>query len=83
MTMEIEVQSVTNFLTEKISEYSKVPVTDLSPDMILEDIGLSSLDIVMISGEIEDEFAIEIDPTVIFESKTINEVVEKVIKLQA
>ncbi len=78
--METEAQAITNFLTEKISAYSKVPVSELPAGKALEDIGLSSLDIVMISGEIEDEFDIEIDPSVIFDSRTINEVVEKVLK---
>lgn len=78
--METDTQSIISFLTEKVSHYSKVPVSELTPDRSLEDIGLSSLDIVMISGEIEDEFGIEVEPTDIFESKTISEVADKVIK---
>lgn len=78
--MDTDIQSIIDFLTQKISMYAKTPISELHPDKALEDIGLSSLDIVMISGEIEDEFEIEIEPNVIFESKTINEVVEKVIE---
>lgn len=77
--MKTDIHSITSFLTQKISMYAKIPVSELHPDRALEDIGLSSLDVVMISGKIEDEFEIEIEPNIIFESKTINEVVQKVI----
>lgn len=79
--MEVDIQSISHFITEKISAYAKVPISDLPIDKALEDIGLSSLDVVMISGEIEDEFDIEINPSIIFESKTIMEVATKVVKL--
>jgi acyl carrier protein len=75
---EFEKIDVVEFLTKKIAAQIKIEVNNLSPDRDLHELGLSSLDAVMISGEMEDRFEVEIDPIIMFESRSINEVAEKV-----
>ncbi|WP_341225340.1 acyl carrier protein [uncultured Arcticibacterium sp.] len=79
--MKIDYNYIIDFLSKKISSHSNTPLASLSSDVSMENIGLSSLDVVIISGEIEDEFDVEIEPSVIFESKTINDVAHKLLKL--
>lgn len=78
---EFEKTEVIELLREKIASHLKIDVDRLDPARNLDEIGLSSLVAVIISGELEDEFEIEIDPMIMFESKTINEVAEKVMQL--
>ncbi len=79
---EFNKTSVVNFLTDRIASYLNMDVSVLAPDADLNDIGLTSINAVMISGEIEDEFQVEIDPAIMFESKTIDEVADKVVLLK-
>jgi acyl carrier protein len=48
---------------------------------VLTDIGLESIDAVLISGEIEDEFQVEVEPSMMFELQTFGEVVAAVTAL--
>lgn len=73
---------VVQFVTEKIAARAKMDVSDLPAERILEEVRLNSLDVVLISGEVEDEFEVEIDPIMMFESKTINEVADRVLQLK-
>lgn len=78
---ELEKTIVMELLIEKISAHVKIDAESLDPARNLDEIGLSSLKAVIISGELEDAFEIEIDPIIMFENKTINEVAEKILQL--
>lgn len=79
--LELKEINVIELLREKIAENLKIQVERVDPARNLEEIGLSSLMAVIISGELEDELEIEIDPMIMFESKTINEIAEKIMQL--
>jgi acyl carrier protein len=56
-------------------------VLDLDPDAIetdkaITDYGFDSAESVIMSGVMEEEFSIEVDPTVFFENPTIEGIVE-------
>jgi acyl carrier protein len=75
---QVDIAEVSNFLASEISRRTSVPTSALSPSTVLVDIGLQSLDAVMICGEIEDRYAIEVEPTMMFEYRTFGEVLQAV-----
>ncbi|MDG3581283.1 acyl carrier protein [Galbibacter pacificus] len=70
---------IIEFVRLKIVERTDIDIDDITEESSLEEIGLGSLDVVLISGEIEDEFKVEVDPMMMFESKTLKEVASRVI----
>lgn len=65
---------VTEFLRHRVSERTKVPVEEIGDSTNLVDIGLESVDAVLICGEIEDAYQIEVEPSLMFEFQTLGEV---------
>ncbi len=55
----------------------------LRNDTVLADIGLESIDVVLISGQIEDEFDMEVAPSMMFEYRTIDAVADHMLGLLA
>ena len=45
--------------------------SDISPGDDLIDLGLKSIDAVILSGDVEDRFKIELDPATVFEHETL------------
>ncbi len=72
---------VTTFLRDHVSKRTRIPVEQLSGSTVLVDSGLESIDAVLISGHLEDEFQIEIEPSLMFEFKTLDEVAAAVVAL--
>lgn len=68
------------FLRERVSERTRVPVEEIDLDTNLVGIGVRSIDAVLISGQLEDEFQVDIDPMLMFEFDTIGEVVENLLE---
>lgn len=66
------------FLTLKIAEVTDLPIDQIGPTENLEDLGLSSMDAVMISGDLEEHFDVEVEPMIMFENKTIKAIAEKI-----
>jgi acyl carrier protein len=62
---------VMTFLTTKIAAVTKQDVAAIKLEANLIDLGLQSIDAVILSGDIEDEFTIELDPATIFEHDTL------------
>lgn len=72
---------VTDFLRTHISQRTKVPPEQILGSTVLVDFGLESIDAVLISGHIEDAFQIEVEPSLMFEFKTLDEVALAVLDL--
>lgn len=75
-------ESIIKFISTKIISKTDIKADYIGAEENLKSIGLSSLNAVMISGEIEDEFEIEVDPKIIFESETLSEVADKLMILK-
>lgn len=58
---------VTAFLRERIAAKVEIQPEGILPSTKLVDTGLQSIDAVIVCGEAEDEFGVEIDPSIIFE----------------
>ncbi len=64
-------------LKEMICDLVEIEPDEITPDSrLLSDIGLSSLDIVMLSSEIENEFGVTMTPKSFASAKTVGGVVE-------
>lgn len=60
-----------DFLSERLARFTRQDVAAIRPDAVLVDLGLQSIDAVLLSGEVEDRFEIELDPATIFEHETL------------
>lgn len=74
-------EEIVDFLRKEILLRTGIPAAELSDDTMLSALGLSSLDVVLISGAIEDHFNMEVDPTMMFEYHTVNAVADRLVAL--
>lgn len=64
------------FVAEQIRIRKKDADLEISADTVLTNVGLQSIEAVLLSGEIEDQFQVEIDPADIFEHETLGSFVQ-------
>lgn len=64
------------WLTERIAFYLEIPDGDIRPDVKLVEYGLESVYALALCGDIEDEFEIEVDPTLAWDYPTIDAIGE-------
>ena len=76
-----DITEITAFIRTRISERTKVPEDNIVDSTVLVDIGLESVDAVLICGEIEDAFQVEVEPSMMFEHERFDEVVAAVMAL--
>ncbi len=69
------------FLVDQLAERlgSAAGVVDHDADLI--ELGIKSIDAVLVSGEIEDRFGAEIEPVLLFECRTVNRVADRVLDI--
>jgi acyl carrier protein len=79
--MKPDIADVESFVRERISRRTKVPGHEIQDSTVLVDIGLESVDAVLICGEIEDAFEVEVEPSLMFEFETFGAVVDAVMAL--
>ncbi len=63
--------AVMDFIRARLAERTKVPLSDVTPSSRLIALGLQSIDAVLLCGEVEEAFEVELDPTTIFEQDTV------------
>lgn len=71
--------SVLDFVRQELSTRVKVPVEQIDASSNLIDLGLQSIDAVIMCGEIEDHFQVELDPSAIFQFQTVGSFVDDVL----
>ena len=64
--------TVMAFLRSRLARLTKQEEANIPDDAVLIDLGLQSIDAVLLSGEFEDHFEIELDPATIFEHETLD-----------
>lgn len=70
------------FLVDQLAErLGGVGAVDHDADLI--ELGVKSIDAVLVSGEIEDRFGAEIEPVLLFECRTVNRVADRVMDILA
>ncbi|PWE30793.1 acyl carrier protein [Pararhodobacter marinus] len=78
MTALIETE-LFQFLRAQVVQRSRAPAERVTPDAKLSDLGMQSIDAVLLCGEIEDRFEVEIDPSEIFEHETVGDFAQSVL----
>lgn len=71
--------SVMEFVRTQISRHVKLPAERIEPGSDLIGLGLQSIDAVIMCGEVEDRFRVELDPSTIFEHDTVGSFVDGVV----
>lgn len=74
-------EEVVAFVLGKVSLRTNTPVTQLTGDTLLASVGVDSLNAVLICGYLEDQYEIEIEPAIMFQYKTANQVAEALLKI--
>jgi acyl carrier protein len=60
-----------DWLTRRVAFYTEQPVHNVDPDIPLAELGIESVSAVSLCGEIEDQWELELAPTVVFDYPTI------------
>jgi len=80
--MSLERRSeIIEFLRDQVARRTRSTVEGINNDVDLTDLGLKSIDVVLISGEVEDRFGIDVDPIVMFEYRTIHAVADRLLEV--
>ena len=77
----VSLEYIKNFVLEKVALRTKTPIDQLSENTDLASVGVDSLNAVLICGNLEDEFELEIEPIVMFKYKTAKQVAEAVLDM--
>jgi acyl carrier protein len=67
------------FLLERLAARIGESAGKIGRDADLIEAGVKSIDAVLVSGELEDRFAAEIDPVLLFECRTVNRIADSVL----
>jgi acyl carrier protein len=59
------------WLTDRVAFYLEVPASTVSPDVKLVEYGLESVYALALCGDVEDEFGIEVEPTLAWDYPTV------------
>lgn len=74
-------QKILNELKEIMFDYLGDDEIEISKDSVLsQDLGLSSLDMLSIVGEVEDKYGVEFDDDSLCSLKTVDDVIQFIIK---
>jgi acyl carrier protein len=64
--------TVTAWLTGRIAEYREIPASDVDPELPLAELGLDSVYVLSLCGDIEDRFGLEVEPTIAWDYPTVD-----------
>lgn len=83
MTTPMLNPDVLSFLKARVAQIVQGDEAAIAVDAPLVDLGLQSIDAVLLCGEIEDQFAIELSPAAIFEHNTLESFAAEVSRILA
>ena len=62
---------IMRFVRSSVAAELGIDPGEIGPDVDLEELGMSSLNAVLVSGVIEERFETEVEPTLLFENRTL------------
>jgi acyl carrier protein len=74
-------EQIVDFVLGKVSARTKTPLNQLTGETQLASVGVDSLNSVLICGYLEDKYEIEIEPMIMFEYKTANQVADALLEM--
>ncbi|MGW6916292.1 acyl carrier protein [Kitasatospora sp. NPDC054939] len=72
---DVTAESVRAWLLERVALYVERPVSEIAPDVKLVEYGLDSVYALTLCGDIDDEYGIEVDPTLAWDYPTVDAIV--------
>jgi acyl carrier protein len=73
MTTVVTAADLTAWLTAKVAEYTETAPDGISPSARLTDLGLDSIYALALCGDLEDDFGLVVEPTIIWDHPTVGE----------
>ena len=83
MTAQVISTDVEQWLTQRVLAYGKVAPDTFTVDTPLAELGLDSVYALTLCGDIEDEYGLDVDPTIVWDYPTIRELAEGISQLAA
>ena len=77
----VSFEDISNFVLNRVSQLTKQPRDLLKIDTLLATVGVDSLNAVLLCGQIEDEYELELEPIVMFEYKTAEQVSKALLEM--
>jgi len=74
-------ENIASFILEKAADLTKTDLSTINGDSLLANVGIDSLYAVLMCGFIEDEYELEVEPILMFEYKTANQVAQAVFEM--
>ncbi len=74
-TGAIDQQPIVDWLLDQVAFYLETPAEKIDPDGKLVEYGLDSVYALALCGDVEDEYGIEIEPTLAWDYPTVNAIV--------
>jgi acyl carrier protein len=71
----MDIQNITSWLKEKIAEESGLSVAEIDLNAHIESFALDSLSTVSIAHDLEQYLEMQIEPTILWEFETLNELI--------
>ena len=69
-----ETAQIKRWLTERIAYYLERPVDEIDATVPLAESGMNSVSATSLCGDVEDRFEINVDPTMVFDYPTVDEI---------
>lgn len=83
MTQNASREEILSFVAEQLLGRIRGGPASIDPNADLIELGVRSIDAVIVSGDIEDRFEVEVEPVLLFECRTLNRVADSVLELLA
>jgi len=83
MTTQLISTDIEQWLTGRVLAYGKVAPDSFTVDTQLAELGLDSVYALTLCGDIEDEYGLDVDPTIVWDHPTIRELAEGISQLAA
>lgn len=65
---------ISEWLIDRVALLLKVDAAEIDPSLPLAELGIDSVGAVSLVGEVEDEWQLDVDPTMIFDYPTIDDI---------
>ena len=76
MPAQLTATEIEQWLVGRVVAYGTMQPDDFTVDTPLAELGLDSVYALTLCGDIEDEFELEVDPTIVWDHPTIRELAE-------
>ena len=69
---DMSVSAIRDWLTDRVAAYLERPRGEIDPDQAFVEMGLDSVYAMTLSGDVEERFDIEVEPTLAWDHPSVN-----------